>query len=641
MNTEAVNEYNVYLFHQGTNYQSYKMFGAHLTELNGKKGVLFNLWAPKARLVNVVGEFNSWCGKDHYMTRVSDLGIWSIFIPGLEEGTCYKYEIHTYSGDIYLKADPFGVYAERRPCSASVVFDLDGFTWTDGDWLERRSRSNVYNEPLLIYEVHLGSWKRKENNNFLTYRELAEELVDYAAEMGYTHIELMPVMEHPHDGSWGYQITGYYSVTSRFGSPHDFMYFVNKCHEKGIGVILDWVPGHFCKDGHGLFNFDGTPMYEYHNTIKKENVQWGTANFDLGKPEVRSFLISNALFWMDMYHIDGLRIDAVASMLYLDYAKEPGQWEPNQFGGRENLEAIEFMKMLNQAVFEKYPNTLMIAEESTSWPLVTKPTYMGGLGYNYKWNVGWMNDMLKYMEMDPIYRKWHHNLITFSFFYAFSENFILPLSHDEVVHGKKSLIDKMPGDYWRKFAGLRTLYGYMMTHPGKKLLFMSGEFGQFIEWDEKKSLDWHLLEYDMHQKLHNYVKALNHLYLKEKALWEQDHEWQGFKWIDPNNYNQSIIVFLRYSKTPDDYLIVICNFTPVVYENYRIGIPELVEYNEIFNSDKDVFGGSNQLNNAINMAEPLRWHNQPYSLQIKVPPMAVVILKPVINSCLEYKGKEC
>lgn len=641
MNTETINEYNVYLFHQGTNYQSYKMFGAHLTELNGKKGVLFNLWAPKARLVNVVGEFNSWCSKDHNMTKMSDSGIWSIFIPGLGEGTLYKYEIHTHFGEIYLKADPYGVYSEKRPCSASVVFNLDGFKWTDGDWLEKRSMSSAYDEPLLIYEVHLGSWKRKENNNFLAYRELAEELVDYAAEMGYTHIELMPVMEHPHDGSWGYQITGYYSVTSRFGTPHDFMYFVNKCHEKGIGVILDWVPGHFCKDGHGLFNFDGTPMYEYHNPIKKENVQWGTANFDLGKPEVRSFLISNALFWMDMYHIDGLRIDAVASMLYLDYAKEPGQWEPNQFGGRENLEAIEFMKMLNQAVFEKHPTTLMIAEESTSWPLVTKPTYMGGLGYNYKWNMGWMNDMLKYMEMDPIYRKWHHSLITFSFFYAFSENFILPLSHDEVVHGKKSLIDKMPGDYWRKFAGLRTLYGYMMTHPGKKLLFMSGEFGQFAEWDEKKSIDWHLLEYEMHGKLHNYVKALNHLYLKEKALWEQDHEWQGFKWIDPNNYNQSIIVFLRYSKTPGDYLIVICNFTPVVYENYRIGVPELVEYNEVFNSDKDIFGGSNQLNNAINMAEPLRWHNQPYSIQIKAPPMAVVILKPAINSCLVYKGKEC
>ncbi|MCL0032596.1 1,4-alpha-glucan branching protein GlgB [Peptococcaceae bacterium] len=623
-------DYDLYLFHEGTNFHSYNMLGAHLTEQRGIKGVRFAVWAPNAKEVRVVGDFNSWNGKDHCMTKVKSSGIWSIFIPGLKEGDLYKYEIVTRHNEVLLKCDPYGFYAECRPKTASVVFSsLRNYEWNDDKWFERKRLESIYEQPVLIYEVHLGSWRRKSNNEFYSYKELADELIDYVVQMGYTHIEILPLAEHPHDGSWGYQATGYFAVTSRYGNPRDFMYFVDKCHQAGVGVILDWVPGHFCKDAHGLARFDGTALYESDNPLKSENWQWGTANFDFSKPEVHSFLISNALFWFDVYHIDGLRVDAVAQMLYLDFAKKEGEWVPNKYGGRENIDAIDFMKKLNKAVFANYPHSLVIAEESTQWPMVTMPTYLGGLGFNYKWNMGWMNDMLKYMEMDPIFRKHHHNLLTFSFFYAFSENFILPLSHDEVVHGKKSLLDKMPGDYWQKFANLRLLYAYMMAHPGKKLLFMGGEFGQFIEWNWQKSLDWHLLDYEMHSKLHRYVQDLNFFYKRERSLWELDHSWQGFEWIDPHDETQSVVTFMRKAKSVSDFTIVVCNFTPVMRENYRIGVPQKGMYREVFNSDLEIYGGSRQLNDGNLKASDVAWHNQDYSIEITLPPLAAVFIKPI------------
>ncbi len=622
-----LSNYDLYLYHEGTNFRSYCMLGAHLTQQDGFNGVRFAVWAPNAKEVRVVGDFNHWQGDKHVLQKSNQAGVWSIFVPGLKEGDLYKYEIHTHQNEILLKVDPYGFYAEHRPKTASVVFSLKGYKWQDEKWLKRKQLTPAYERPMLIYEVHLGSWRRKQNNKFYSYRELADQLVDYVVEMGYTHIELLPVVEHPYDGSWGYQATGYYAVTSRYGTPHDFMYFVDRCHQRGIGVILDWVPGHFCKDAHGLANFDGTTLYEHENVMQSDNLEWGTANFDFGTPEVHSFLISNALFWFDVYHLDGLRVDAVAQMLYLNFAREDGQWIPNKYGGHENLEAVAFMKKLNETVFANYPHALMIAEESTEWALVTMPTYLDGLGYNYKWNMGWMNDILRYMETDPIYRKNCHHLLTFSFMYAFSENFILPLSHDEVVHHKKSLLNKMPGDYWQKFANLRLLYSYLIAHPGKKLLFMGGEFGQFIEWQYQESLDWHLLEYDMHSKLQHYFRAINHYYQKENALWECDHSWQGFEWIDPHDHSQSVVTFMRKGNNPADFIIVICNFTPVVRELYRIGVPQLGLYEEVFNSDLEAYGGSGQKNAAVCQALDQPYHNQPYSLEIKIPPLATVFFK--------------
>jgi len=615
---------DIYLFHQGTLYQSYKSLGAHVREEKGEKGVRFSVWAPNAKSVSVVGDFNGWNGKSNPLKRIKNSGIWTLFVPGLQEGELYKYQIMTHYGEILMKADPYAFYAELRPKSASVVYNLDGYTWGDGKWYEQKQKEPVYNQPVNIYEVHLGSWKQKEDGSLYTYRELAEELVDYVVEMGYTHIQLLPVMEHPYDGSWGYQITGYFAVTSRYGTPHDFMYFVDRCHQRGIGVILDWVPAHFCKDGHGLANFDGTWLYE-----AEELHGWGTRRFDYGRPEVISFLISNAVFWFDVFHIDGLRVDAVASMLYLDYGKESGQWIPNRYGGNGNLEAISLLKRINEVVFSYFPHALMVAEESTEWPFVTGPTYMGGLGFNYKWNMGWMNDVLRYMEKDPIYRQWHHNLLTFSFLYAFSENFILPMSHDEVVHGKRSLIEKMPGDYWQKFANLRTFLGYMMTHPGKKLLFMGGEIAQFIEWRYYEGLEWHLLNFEMHAKFKEFVKSLNLLYRKEKALWEIDHSWEGFYWIDCHNTRQSIITFVRKGKTEKDEALVLCNFTPEYYEGFRIGVPREGYYEEIFNSDLEIYGGSGKKNNGMLKAEKIPCHNQPYSLEIKVSPLAFSLFKKI------------
>ena len=627
MTISPLSEHDLYLFHEGTHFCSYQMLGAHITEHKGRKGVRFAVWAPRAQAVKVVGDFNGWKGGAHVMERHGCSGVWHLFVGGLEAGAIYKYEITTAAGEQLLKSDPYAFAAELRPATASQVYELSGFDWQDADWEVKRSRK-VYEQPMLIYEVHPGSWRFNDGRQPLGYRELADELVDYAADMGYTHIELMPVVEHPFDGSWGYQATGFFAVTSRYGTPHDFMYFVNRCHQRGLGVILDWVPGHFCKDDHGLRCFDGSALYESADPRKAENYGWGTTNFDYGRPEVRSFLISNALFWFDVFHIDGLRVDAVANILYLDYCRNPGEWEPNEYGGNGNLAGMEFLRKLNEAVFARYPAALMIAEESTSWPLVSKPTYLGGMGFNFKWNMGWMNDMLRYMAIDTVHRKWHHNLVTFSFMYAFSENFILPLSHDEVVHGKKSLIEKMPGDYWQKFANLRAFYAYWLAHPGKKLLFMGGEFGQFIEWKYDDSLDWHLLNYPMHQKLHAYVKALNAFYRREPALWEIDCDWQGFNWIDCQDYQQSIIALVRKGRQPDEYLIVICNFTPRVHCGYRIGIPENCCYREVFNSDWEEFGGSGQHNEGMLMPEAMAWHNRQYSLSITIPPLAAIFLKP-------------
>lgn len=623
----SISEYQLYLFNEGTNYYSYRMLGSHFTKVNGILGVQFAVWAPNAKSVSVVGDFNDWKGDLNIMEPLDDSGVWTTFIPNLKEMEIYKYEIETKNGDKILKSDPYAFYSEVRPNTASRIVSIDGYSWNDKSWQYKKKKTPPYNIPISIYEVHLGSWKLNKDGDFLTYRELADELVDYVLYMGYTHIELLPISEFPFDGSWGYQVTGHFSVNSRFGTPKDFMYFVDKCHQNGIGVILDWVPGHFPKDAHGLAKFDGTHLYEYEDTRLGEHKEWGTLVFDYGKSEVRSFLISNALFWLDYYHIDGLRVDAVTSMLYLDYGRQSGEWIPNKYGGRENIEAIDFMKKLNEAVYKYFPNTMMIAEESTSWPMVTMPTFLGGLGYSHKWNMGWMHDILDYMSQDPIYRKWNHSKLTFSMMYAFSENYILPLSHDEVVHGKKSLLDKMPGDYWQKFANLRLLFSYMITHPGKKLLFMGGEFGQFIEWKYYDSLDWHLLEYEMHSKLQQFVKEINHFYKSQKPLWEIDDSWDGFKWIDTKDYNQSTISYIRIGKSKDDYIIVVLNFTPVVREDYRIGVPDLGEYVEVLNSDEIRFGGSGQLNNKPIKSEKLPWHNFPYSMCIKTPPLGASFFK--------------
>lgn len=620
---------DLYLFHEGSNHRSYNMLGAHVASVDGLSGVRFAVCAPNARQVRVIGDFNNWDGSGHDMEKVSSCGIWGLFVPGLTVGDIYKYEVITSWGEVLHKADPYAFAAEVRPNTASKVALLDRYVWHDAKWRESKARKTAYEQPMNIYEVDLGSWKRGGDKSRLSYRELAPDLALYAASMGYTHIELLPVAEHPFDGSWGYQATGYYAVTSRYGAPEDFMYFVDCCHQQGIGVILDWVPGHFCKDAHGLARFDGTSFYEYADACRSENRGWGTLNFDLGRPEVMSFLISNAIFWMEVYHIDGLRIDAVANMLCLNYGREDGDWAPNRFGGTENLEAIHFLKRLNEAIFANYPSALVIAEDSTAWPLVTHPTYAGGLGFNFKWNMGWMNDMLRYMAFEPIHRQYQHNLVTFSFMYAFSENFVLPLSHDEVVHGKKSMLDKMPGDYWQKFANLRAFYAYMTAHPGKKLLFMGGEFGQFIEWNYQDSLDWHLLDYEMHGKLHGYVRALNHFYLDNPALWQNDRDWHGFSWIDCQDYQQSVIVFKRQGKKADDFLIVALNFTPVVRNGYRIGVPAADHYLEVLNSDSPDYGGSGQGNPGELTPEPVPWQNQSHSLIITLPPLAAVYLKPI------------
>lgn len=631
MPSPYITDFDLYLFNEGSHHKIYEKLGAHPHTVNGRRGTHFAVWAPSAKSVSVVCNYNYWDGRSHPMQPVGCSGVWTVFIPDIAAGEMYKYEIKTHSDQLFLKADPYAFYSELRPGTASAVYDLDGYEWHDSEWIKSRDTSNTFGKPVSIYEVHLGSWARSSDNNFLTYRELADRLVAYAADMGYTHIELMPVSEHPLDDSWGYQVTGYYSVTSRFGSPEDFMYLVDQCHSHGIGVIMDWVPAHFPKDAHGLAKFDGTSLYEHDDPRQGEHPDWGTLIFNYNRHEVRNFLISNAVFWFEKYHIDGMRVDAVASMLYLDYGKKNGEWIPNEFGGNQNLGAVEFLKQLNSTVFKYFPGIIMIAEESTSWPMITKPPFTGGLGFSYKWNMGWMNDYLRYVSMDPVYRKYHHNLITFSIMYAMSENFILVLSHDEVVHGKRSMIGKMPGDYWQKFAGLRVTYGYMFGHPGKKLMFMGNEFGQFIEWNFKQSLDWHLLGYEMHSKLKDYIRDLNKLYTTEKAMYEIDHSYDGFEWLDCNDSDHSIISFLRKGSSNDDTLVFVCNFTPIVYNNYRIGVPYDAHYAEILNSDSELYGGSNVGNLGGVRSENIEHQQRPYSISINVPPLAVVVFKPELD----------
>ncbi|KLU65472.1 1,4-alpha-glucan branching enzyme GlgB [Desulfosporosinus acididurans] len=625
----------IYLFNRGELYKAYTKFGAHIIEDNGVLGTYFAVWVPDAKAVSVVGDFNDWQTKQDWMLEIGDTGVWTLFIPQKLTGL-YKFAIRTKNDEVFLKSDPFAFYSELRPLTASKLYALEGYHWRDQHWISRRKESHPQNKPLLIYEVHAGSWRRKRNGGFYHWRDFTDELIRYVLEMGYTHIEFMPLMEHPYDGSWGYQITGYYSCSSRFGTPHDFMRFVDCCHQAGIGVILDWVPGHFCKDGHGLGKFNGSSVYE-----KDEHGKWGTYTFNFSKPEVWSFLIANAVFWFDKFHIDGLRIDGVSSMLYLDFEKPDKGWERNSQGGRENLEAIAFMQRLNEVVFHNFPGVLMAAEESTAWPLVSYPTYVNGLGYNFKWNMGWMNDTLRYMQQEFACRKDYHNLLNFSLTYAFSENFVLPLSHDEVVHGKKSLLNKMPGDYGQKFAGLRNLISYQMGHPGKKLMFMGGELAQFIEWRYDAELDWLLLGYEMHKKFQEYIKHFNKLYQREKAFWENDQEWSGFEWIDADNRNQSILIFCRRGKDPKNFLIIIINFQPVAYGNFRLGVPRRGIYQELFNSDREIFGGSNCLNSAPMVTERIQWHGRTFSLRIKVPPLATIILKPQYNYKLRRGGVAC
>ena len=634
------NKKDINLFHEGRNFKSYSFMGAHCISENRRRGVRFTTWAPKASEVYVVGDFCEFKPLEEYkMEKVSKSGLWSLFIPGIKAGTRYKYFIvNKDSGNKNYKADPYAMFSELRPNTASIVIEESKFRWSDKKWLNKREKENIYKSPVNIYEMHLGSWKRNDGELY-TYKELCNVLPEYLVDMGYTHVEFMPLTEHPLDASWGYQGTGYYSVTSRYGNPKELKELMNVLHKNNIGVILDWVPGHFCKDAHGLYMFDGSPTYEYEEGWKADNKGWGTSNFDLGRPEVKSFLISNALFWFREFHIDGLRVDAVSNMIYLNYGRQEGEWKPNRFGGDGCLEGIEFLKELNTAVFAEFKNIFMIAEESTSWPNVCKPIEDGGLGFNFKWNMGWMNDTLEYVEMDPIYRKYHHNKMTFSMMYNYSENFILPISHDEVVHGKKSLLDKMWGDYWNKFAGLRLYLAYMMGHPGKKLTFMGYEFGQFIEWREYEELEWKLIDnFEMHKKTQVFAKELNKFYKENKALWELDYDVSGFEWIDADNSAQSIFTFVRKSSDIEDTLIFVCNFTPVVYHDFRVGVPYKGEYKEIFNTDRDIYGGSNQINSEVIASDDIKYHNRPYSISIKVPPMATSIFK--IIKLNEEENKE-
>lgn len=612
---------DAYLFHEGTFYKSYEFLGAHCIEIDGVQAVRFIVWAPGAKEVYLIGDFNEWNESNLPLKRIENSGLWNVCVKNVKEFDCYKYRIISQDNEVRIKADPYAFHAEERPKNASKYYDIKGYMWNDKGWMEKK-KENYYNKPVSIYEVNFMSWRRNEDGTQYSYRKLAEELVDYVKEMGYTHIEIMPIMEHPYDGSWGYQITGYFAPTSRFGTPKDFMYFVDTCHRKGIGVILDWPPVHFCKDDFGLARFDGTYCFESLDLDKAENTQWGTLNFDYSKPEVLSFLISNALYWHEYYHIDGLRIDAVAYMLYLDFT---GKDMKNKYGGRENLEAIEFIQKLNKVVFENYPNTLMIAEESTAWPNVTKPIDVGGLGFNFKWNMGWMNDILKYMETNPLFRKDNQKALTFTMTYAFSENYCLPLSHDEVVHGKRSLLDKMPGSYDEKFANLRLLYLYMYAHPGKKLLFMGGEFGQFIEWNEWQALDWHLLDYEKHAKIQKIVKELNQLYKREGCLYSQDTSYDGFQWIEHTNHQESIIVFERIGKDGDK-LITAFNFTPVERKNYPIGVDEKGTYQTIINSDHKRFGGNTKrVKSYKTKDEPM--HDRKYSIKVDLPSLGGLYLK--------------
>jgi 1,4-alpha-glucan branching enzyme len=626
----VLTDFDLHLFGEGTHLRAFEKLGAHRLTIGSTVGVHFAVWAPNADRVSVIGDFNGWDGRVHPMRLLVPSGIWEIFIPDLVDGEKYKFEVRTRSGVLLQKSDPFAFAFETPPQSASIVRDIRGYRWHDDEWITARQTCGTWLErPLAIYEVHLGSWARvpEDGNRFLTYRELAHRLVPYAQETGFTHLELLPVMEHPFSGSWGYQVLGFFAPTSRFGPPDDFKYFVDVCHQAGLGVILDWVPGHFPKDAHGLARFDGTALYEHSDPRQGEHQDWGTLIFNYGRNEVRNFLLSNALFWLEEYHVDGLRVDAVASMLYLDYSRRPGEWVPNRFGGRENLEAIGFLQQLNTLTHGEHPGTLTAAEESTAWPGVSRPVHVGGLGFTYKWNMGWMHDMLEYVHQDPIHRRWHHNLVTFSALYMHTENFILPFSHDEVVHGKGAMLDKMPGDVWQKHATLRTLYGYMFAHPGKKLLFMGNEFGQWREWNHDRSLDWHLLDDPLHASLRRFVQALNWHYRGEAALHELDFDPAGFRWIDCNDNENSVVSVVRYARDPQDFLVMIFNFTPVPRYEYRIGVPEPGFYAEILNSDAAVFGGSNVGNGGGVAAEAVAAHGFDHSLRLVVPPLGCLYLK--------------
>ncbi|MBF0350338.1 MAG: 1,4-alpha-glucan branching protein GlgB [SAR324 cluster bacterium] len=626
--TPQLTEYDCYLFNQGNHHQIYRKLGSHPTNIEGVDGVLFAVWAPNAQRVSVVGDFNLWDGRKNPMHLVGHSGIWEVFIPHVKQGAFYKYEIKDRHGSIRLKTDPYCVAMEQRPSTASMVYDLEGHQWNDRGWLDHRKNSNIYKEPVSIYEVHLGSWRRvpHEENRFLTYREAADQLIPYVKDMGYTHIELLPVAEHPLDASWGYQVIGFFAVTSRFGTPHDFMYFVDRCHQEGIGVLVDWVPGHFPKDETGLVYFDGTHLYEHEDTRKGEHLEWGTLVFNYGRHEVSNFLISNALFWFDVYHIDGIRVDAVASMLYLDYGRKEGEWLPNKYGGKENVDAIDFMRRLNEVLFSYHQGILTVAEESTSWTGVTHPTYTGGLGFNFKWNMGWMNDTLRYMSKTPVYRKYDHHLITFSLMYAFSENFILPISHDEVVHGKSSLLSKMPGDAWQQRANFRLYLFFQMAHPGKQLLFMGSEFGQWLEWSEARSLDWHLLEFHEHRQLQDFCRENNWFYRRYPTLYTNDFSWKGFEWIDLHDNDNSVLSFLRRGdeNTQDPPIIFVINATPVPRNQYMIGVPDSGLYHKIFDTDSPRFGGSGYNRQDTIHSGSLEWQGRPYSLCLDLPPLAGV-----------------
>ena len=634
-------EVDLHLFAEGQHWKIYERFGAHLRTVGDAAGVYFAVWAPNAQRVSVVGDFNNWDGRVNPMRKLLGAGVWELFLPGIKQGAHYKFEIRTQTDAVLLKSDPFAFFNQPGKSTASLVYDLERYGWSDSEWMEARQKKNWPRSAISIYEVHLGSWRRKteDGNRQLTYLELADTLLPYVLEMGFTHIELLPVAEHPFEGSWGYQVTNYYAPTSRFGPPDDFRHFIDKCHQAGIAVIMDWVPAHFPKDAHALAEFDGTHLYEHMDPRQGEQQDWGTLIFNYGRNEVRNFLIGNALFWLDKYHIDGLRVDAVASMLYLDYSRKPGQWIPNVYGGRENLDAVYFLKKFNEVCYERFPGTTTIAEESTAWPGVSRPTYLGGLGFGFKWNMGWMHDFLQYMSIDPIYRRYHHGNITFSLLYAFQENFILVLSHDEVVYGKRSLLSKMPGDEWRKFANLRMFLAWMYGHPGKKLLFMGGEFGQRNEWNHDTGLDWQLLKLPRHDGLRRFVQHVNHIYKSEPALWQRDDTYDGFDWIDFHDADNSVVSFLRKSRdvsaeTPErsdtsrgDIIAFVVNATPVVRYNYRLGVPEAGFYREIVNSDAETYGGSNVGNFGGVQSENREWMGREHSIVIHLPPLATLAFK--------------